>query len=126
MTRPVIYLACPFTDPDELVRSRRLLESIKFERALYDAGALVYNPLRYSSNAPYKPEYRYWIDHGLAIMKACDGVAVLKLDGWRSSEGVRGEIELAKMFEKPVFESDGGDAAYICESVWRRRVGPAS
>ena len=92
----LVYLACPYSDPDPKVREKRLQASIDATRVLIGNGYRVFNPLTHS--APIDDEYipdDYWYELDLMILARCDRLMLLMLPGWSTSKGVRMELELA-------------------------------
>ncbi len=49
-----------------------------------------------------KSDYDLWLKYDLEILHYCDMLAVIKLDGWENSAGVKAEIAKAKELDIPV------------------------
>lgn len=45
----------------------------------------------------------WWVNRDLKLLRKCDCVAVLVLDGWEKSSGVQQEVELATILGKPIY-----------------------
>lgn len=99
MSAKFTYLAIPYSDPNPNVRAERMKAFWKACAALIRRGDHVVSPMtlepayQVDPNLPY--EWAHWRDYSLKMMATCDRLVVLKLDGWRSSVGVHGEIEEA-------------------------------
>ena len=100
MSKELLYLACPYTHPNSCNTERRRRNAArKAERELREAGFHVYNPLGASEDYDHLGN-DYWYAHGVSMLKRCDVLVVLKVDGWYESKGVRLEIDTA-VSEKP-------------------------
>lgn len=60
--------------------------------------------------------WEVWGKHCKAHIRVCDQVWVLKYNGYKTSVGVKGEIELADMFDRTVLYMD---PTWICQPVDR-------
>ncbi len=99
----MIYVACPYWDPVEVVRDERRAAAARYCRELFRRGLHFYNPLAHS--AEYKKSTTkegYWLEHGRKMVNICTEMHVLCIDGWQQSRGVAGEIEAAKAAGFPV------------------------
>ncbi len=102
----ITYLASPYSHPDPAVRHRRFEEVCKVAAELMAAGEVVFCPIAHShpidllGNLPQTTAF--WMSMDLPLLRACDRVKVLKLDGWDISAGIRGEIEEARAVGIPV------------------------
>jgi len=99
----MIYVAAPFWHPDPKVRKDRRQKTILYSMRLTRQGLLNYSPLLYSERYEKTdvPE-RYWLEHGLRMVDACDTVRVLCLPGWDESGGIAGEVARAEEQGKTV------------------------
>lgn len=48
----------------------------------------------------------YWKSYSENLLQRSDAMLILMIDGWDRSKGVKGEIEMAKDMNKPVFITD--------------------
>lgn len=98
----MIYLASPYSDPDPLVREQRYLAACKATAALMRDGELVFSPIAHSHHvADYLPsdvrmDFDFWQRQDREVLRHCDRLAVLLLEGWDKSKGVTAEIHLAQ------------------------------
>ena len=101
----MIYLASPYSHPDPVVRDRRYLAACRAAVDLLKTGETVFSPVVQGhalSRLGLPTDWQFWERHDREHLRLCDEVAVLALDGWRDSIGVRAEIEIAREFGKPV------------------------
>ena len=101
---PLIYLAAPFSHPDPEVSRHRLEEVNGYAAHLLSRGILVFSPLSHGAqlDSPAIPN-SVWYELGLRIMRGCDELWLLALNGWEDSEGVRMELERARQLDIPVY-----------------------
>ena len=101
---PLIYLAAPFSHPDPEVSRGRLKEVNGYAAHLLSRGILAFSPLSHGAqlDSPDIPD-SVWYELGLRIMRGCDELWLLALDGWEDSEGVRMELERAWELDIPVY-----------------------
>ena len=101
----MIYLASPYSDSDPEVREQRFEKVCQAAAGLVRAGHIVFSPIAHGhsiSKFGLPTGWKDWEKSDRAFLVRCDEVAVLTLDGWDESEGVREEIRIAKEIEKPV------------------------
>jgi len=103
-----IYVACPYSHPDQAVREERVLAADKYAAKLMERGHIVFSPLSHShpisKHCKVDPtDHDFWLRQDLAWLKACHRMHVLCLDGWQESKGVKEEIEEALKRKIPVF-----------------------
>jgi len=97
----MIYIACPFWDEDREIRWARVQTATRYAAKLSAKGILCYSPLTYGREIEWSLKYEgtteaYWREHGLAMLRACDEIHVLKIPGWKKSEGVKEELRVAR------------------------------
>ena len=100
----LIYLATPFSHPDPAISQHRLENVNRYAAHLLGRGKLVFPPL--SHGAPIDSREvpgSVWYELGPRILKGCDELWLLALDGWEDSEGVRMELALARQLDIPVY-----------------------
>ena len=95
----IIYVAAPYSNPDESIRNARFEAANKYAARLMSEGHIVFSPLSHSvpiskylgnenDSAFYCRQDLFWLKH-------CQEMHVLKLDGWLNSKGVTDEIHEA-------------------------------
>ena len=107
----IVYLACPYTDPDPAIRETRFHAANEAAAALIRKGRIVYSPI--TMTHPLDKVLAgtdtmgsdYWVKFDQAFMEVCAEMYVLTLEGWQESSGIRREIEY--------FERNGKSITYI-------------
>ena len=101
-----IFIISPYTDDDFDVRNRRALEADTYVSELTRQGKVCYSAISAMHHLLYIGElpgtWDYWRMHCEVMMMHAYEVHVLCLDGWEQSEGVKAEIEIAKIFNKKI------------------------
>ena len=109
----MIYLACPFTHPDPAVREHRYRTSCIAAAKLMRHGNVVFNPLSHS--VPINEflsdvdSHEFWMAMDIPILRRCDELLVLGLEGWQESRGVQTEIFEAMASAKPIIRIEESD-----------------
>ena len=102
----MIYLASPYSHPDEAVRHARYCAACRAAGAILRTGLAVFSPIAHShpiaSRCDLPGDFDWWSRFNRDWLDRCDSVVVLKLDGWDRSVGVQCEIEHAKRAGKLV------------------------
>ena len=117
----VYYLACPYRAHAALMEQRESIAN-KAAAALLADDYLVFSPLSHS--VPLDGDLRSydWLGLDLAILARCDGLIVLTVPGWRTSEGVTREIAAAEKAGMPVlYATMMSDGILLVNSVPRCR-----
>jgi hypothetical protein len=103
----LIYLASPYSDPDENVRKRRFEEICEVSGTLMSAGNFVFCPIAHTHPIAVLTSlptgFDYWEEYDTRLIVACDELWVCTMDGWDSSIGVTSEIKIANANGKPTF-----------------------
>lgn len=93
------YLASPYSHESEKVRQFRYEANIQALADLLSVGLKVFSPIVH--NHPAKttgrpPQtWQFWMDLDFEIMKHCEAMVVLCIDGWAESAGVKSELRFA-------------------------------
>ncbi len=102
----MIYISCPYTHPDPSVQEYRYKMSCKAASKLFAAGIVCFNPLAHSVPAVEfggcSLTHSQWLAIDLEILRRCDEMLLLGLEGWRQSVGVKDELFEALALGKPV------------------------
>lgn len=104
----LIYLAQPYTHPDELVRQTRHAAARATAARMMDTGKTVFSPIVHGVGleqrlAPRnRTNHEFWMRQCLAILRRCEAMYVLPLVGWRDSRGLAEELTLCSMAQIPV------------------------
>lgn len=101
-----MYLASPYTAPDEAVRTARYGAACLVTAQLLREGHLVFSPIAHSHPlAAYglPVEFDFWQRHCLSFLAGwATELCVLTLSGWQESRGVAAEIRFAREHGLPV------------------------
>jgi hypothetical protein len=106
-TKPLYYLASPYTHADPAVKKLRAKQVTEAAIKLLKLGVFSFAPIAY--NEPWERhdlpgDWGFWCDFDKTFVERCDGgLIVLMLDGWEKSVGVTEEIQFAKELGRPVF-----------------------
>ena len=102
----LVYLAAPYSHPDVMVRANRFRLINRFASALIRSGVKVFSPISHSvpicEAGDLRTDWGFWREYDLAMLRRCEWMIVLKLDGWRESEGLEAEVTFADLLGIPV------------------------
>lgn len=102
----LIYLASPYSHPDEAVRARRFWDVCDAAAKLMREGHQVFSPIAHSHPialcGELPTDWEYWRDYDEAMLAASSELWVLMLDGWRDSVGIKAEVAIAERLGLPV------------------------
>ena len=89
----MIYLAIPYSGMEEL----SFEISCMITAFLMKTGKTVYSPIVHGHILATKydlpADREFWLKHDLDVLRRCDELCVVALDGWDESVGVLAEIE---------------------------------
>lgn len=102
-----IYLACPYSHWNPLVRIYRWLWASWASHKLIQQGYCVFSPLSHSVPISWFQSkkdncHNVWLKQDLEWLEMCHEMCILDLKGWRDSTGVAHEIERGKFWGKPI------------------------
>ena len=90
-----IYIASPYSNPDESTRQSRFEAVNRYAAKLMLQGFIVFSPLSHSVPiAEYIGNHNdsdFYVQQDLYWLKHCDEMHILMLDGWEDSKGVETE-----------------------------------
>jgi len=96
----MIYLACPYSDPDPEVRAHRFECANKQAALLMAEGLHVFSPISHTHPIAILGDlplgWGYWKKYDEKILSICDELCILALDGWQHSKGIKGELRIAR------------------------------
>ena len=105
----VVYLACPYTDPNPAVRKARFDAATAVAADLIRAGRIVYSPITMThpidmvlAGASNTLGSDYWVAFDEAFMEMCSEMVVVRLNGWERSNGIKREIDYFTDRKKPI------------------------
>lgn len=103
----MIYLASPYSHPEEQVRNDRYYIVMKVAVEQYfQKGLIVYSPIIHWHVAAFMHDlpgdHETWMKQDKGMIRISEALHVLRIDGWDTSKGVKSEIEFANLLEIPV------------------------
>ena len=101
----MIYLASPYSHANPSIHEQRYQAACRATAALIGAGQVVFSPVVHSHPLVafgLPTAWAAWEQIDRAFLERCDELAVLMLDGWDQSIGVRAELQIARELGKPV------------------------
>lgn len=120
------YLASPYTKCP-LGQEAAFSEAAKAAAKLMAAGLVVYSPIAHSHPVATHGNLdaldgAFWLHQNKPMMERMGGIIVLKLPGWRESEGVKFEIDFFRRERKRFMWAEAPfDEAQAAEIAWRGR-----
>lgn len=94
-----VYLASPYSHPDESIRVRRYEAAVKVAAKIMQLGNACFSPISHTHAIGLEipqEKHEFWMAQDIPFLLSCDELWVLCLDGWDKSKGVAEEIEVAK------------------------------
>lgn len=108
MLKKLIYLASPYSHPSPAIRQQRFEAACAAAATLMKSGYLVFSPIAHSHpiakclGRECELDFNLWLDLDKRILPICDILAILTIEGWQSSRGVRAEVEMARRQNRTV------------------------
>ncbi len=112
----MIYLASPYSHPEEAIRYGRFHRVCEVCAKLMDRGLHIYSPIAHTHPVAIcgslPTGFDYWREYDMWFISRVEAVYVLMLDGWKESVGVTAEIAMARECDIPVkyLTAEGEDA----------------
>jgi hypothetical protein len=102
----LICLIAPYSDRNPRIVAKRMATFYMTDAALCEQGNITISCLDKHSRLPFnsalRGDYDFWKRQAETMIKVCDKVVVIKMDGWETSSGVTQELALAKSLGKPI------------------------
>lgn len=106
----IVYLASPYSHADPSVREQRYRAACQkaAQLILEDPAVSIFAPISHSHPISLEmptgkaTDHDLWMAQDLGILRRCDKLIVLMLDGWDHSRGVTEEIAVARACHIPV------------------------
>lgn len=102
----MLYLATPYSHENPEIRRERYLKACRITAVLMKAGIPVFSPLL--NSVPAVEEGGLELEHDgflaidLPILRRCEEVLIVDIDGWDKSKGVQTEMNEALLRSIPV------------------------
>jgi Domain of unknown function (DUF1937) len=102
-----IYLASPYTHPDNIVRETRFLEAVRAAACLFNQRQISnFSPVAYTHSIAVRyglpAEWEFWADYDTTMISLAAELWVLCLPGYSQSMGVQTELKIARKLGKPI------------------------
>jgi hypothetical protein len=112
----VVYVVGPYRAPSEYQVLLNIRRAEELALRVWRSGAACICPHKNTAFLGGAADDSVWLIGDLEIIRRCD--AVVCVDGWKSSKGALGEVDLALKLNIPVFEN------FEEFSVWLSRDEP--
>lgn len=103
--KTLIYLACPYSHPDDRVMEERYQAINKVAAQMMAAGLHIFSPISHTRSIVLAGDlphgWEYWQAYDRAILSACALLIVVQLAGYGMSQGIKGEIDIAMELRIP-------------------------
>ena len=107
LSRPLVYLASPYSDGDAKVRQDRADVVSKVAGLLLHKGYIVFSPISHSHPialvCKMPTDWKFWETFCKAYLSVAHKLFVLTVPGWEQSVGVRKEMEIAMQLKIPIY-----------------------
>lgn len=104
----MIYLACPYSDPDPAVMEQRFDAVCRKAGELMNQGHVVYSPIAHchpiATRVDLPRTWDFWERFDREMLRNAREIWILKLPGWETSAGVKAERQIAIELGIPVRE----------------------
>ena len=110
----LIYIASPYSHPDSDVRRDRFEEAARVCDYLLTLDYHVYSPIcqwhpilevvknTHFCSPTQVQKYNKLLITDFVFLRRCDKLLVVTLDGWKESNGIKQEVELARSYKIPI------------------------
>lgn len=101
----VIYLASPYSHESETIREMRFALVCEAAASLMSKGTLVFSPIAHThpiAKFGLPTGFDFYEEYDREMIKRCDSLVVLTLDGYEHSKGVEAEVKYAHELGKEV------------------------
>ncbi|MAH44610.1 hypothetical protein CMI37_02225 [Candidatus Pacearchaeota archaeon] len=98
-----VYLASPYSGTEEQMEERFHL-AVEHTAWMLDRSVTVYSPIVHCHHVrSYLPrDLDFWLYHDFNMIRASHELRILKLDGWRKSEGIAREIDYCREIKRSI------------------------
>lgn len=101
----MLYLASPYSHKDPLIMKTRFLLVEQCTAYILQRRDHVYSPIVHCHEIAAKfslpTDFDFWQAYNRDMLRRCTEFAILDIDGWKESKGVRGEFDFAQLCEMP-------------------------
>lgn len=123
----MIYIASPYTHRHKRVMHQRYLQVQEYVGQLYydyitdpiydGVIPTIYSPIVHNHmiakrfNLPVS--FDFWKEYNYSMLRLAESLCVLKLEGWKTSKGLKDEIEYAEYLRLPIEFVDYKESQYF-------------
>ena len=101
-----LYLGLPYSDNNSKVMQYRFEVANQIAAELMNMGYYVFSPISHSHPISVQcglpGDYFYWKKWNRSFLEWAEVLIVVKLEGWKRSEGLNGEVDVISVLGKPV------------------------
>ena len=121
-----VYIASPYTHPDEEVMRYRYEDALRAAKICLSAGLACYSPIAHwhpismGFEADRPITFDQFVIQDLSLVASCFEFWVLALDGWEDSRGVSAEFDFARDMNKTTRIVTLRDMEQLC--IYTRKV----
>lgn len=105
--RGIVYLACPYSHPDPVIREWRFIQANKYAAKLMQAGIMVFSPISHTHPIAVAGDlpkgWDFWERYDRLYLEASRALVGLCLPGWEESKGFMAEVRIMDELRKPVW-----------------------
>ena len=102
LEREFVYLACPYTHEEKIVREARFVQVSKAAAKLMNQGHIVYSPIAHchpiATYGDLPKTWSFWRRIDEVYLRHSKMLVILPLEGWNKSVGLNAEMQMAKEF----------------------------
>jgi len=102
----MIYLAGPYSHEDPKVREERFEALTQKAAELMLEGHVVFSPITHGHTIATRHDlpidHEFWLKQDFRILRHCEKIIILRIDGYQDSIGVNAEIEIANTLNIPM------------------------
>ena len=109
---PFWYLATPYRGHTKGIKVA-YKETLLVLGMLLELNIRVYSPIVHCHDVQVSiiklekgTEHNFWLPHDAPFMHASVGLMIVRMAGWKDSEGIAEEVNLFKILKKPIVELD--------------------
>jgi hypothetical protein len=101
-----IYLGSPYSSEDQAKQHHRYRCACRATVYLLNQGIHVYSPIVHcheiAKDFGLPKDFDFWKEYNFAMLENANLLMILKLDGWKDSKGLDGEIGFATRKSIPI------------------------
>ena len=113
----LVFISSPYSHPHKEVMTGRAIAAGDYAAFCMGMGLHPFSPIAHWHNIADRCDMPTdagpWMKYNREMLRACDCVHVLCIDGWRESKGVGYELQWASDLRIPVWYARPDDGGYI-------------